>query len=189
MLRYISAAPPPAARVILSTNRLVDPASRERLLQRPNLVAALEALGVLHIPVPPLRDRAEDLPELVGLFLAQAAAAGGRPVQISDAALRWLVQSDWPGNARELTAVIERAVALADRGQLAVDDVVAARARRPDSITALMSVAAERKLSLAEVEIGYIKRVLAHTGNNVTRAAQILGIDRRTLYRKLYESE
>ena len=52
-----------------------------------------------------------------------------------------------------------------------------------------MSVAAERQLSLAEVEIGYIKRMLVQTGNNVTRAAQILGIDRRTLYRKLSESD
>src|SRR5262249_6756002 len=130
-------------------------------------------------------DRADDIPGLVALCLARASRASHRPVAVSDAAMRWLARSDWPGNVRELANVIERAVALSDHDTLGVDDVTAAGARRREGVGELMGHAAERQLSLAEVELGYIKRVLSQNGSNVTRAARILGIDRRTLYRKL----
>jgi DNA-binding NtrC family response regulator len=175
---------PRTARVILSTHRLADPPWAERDRLGANLAAALEGLGVLHLHVPPLRERVDDIPDLARRFAARARASQAA-VEITDAAMRWLVSTDWPGNAAELAEVVERAAALADQDTVGVDDVVAMRARRPESVAALMAAAAERRLSLAEIEIGYIRRVLAQTGNNATRAAQILGIDRRTLYRKL----
>jgi DNA-binding NtrC family response regulator len=119
-------------------------------------------------------------------FIAFVSAR--RPIRITEPVACWLSDTDWPDNASELARVVEVASALSESGILGVDDVVAARARRPESVAALMSLAAERRLSLADVEQGYIKRVVAQTGHNMTRAAQILGIDRRTLYRKLAES-
>jgi DNA-binding NtrC family response regulator len=175
---------PRAPRVILSTRSLPDPPWSERDRLPANLAAALDALGVLHIHVPPLRERVDDIPELVRRFAARARSSQPQ-VAITDAAMRWLAGTDWPGNAAELAEVVERAAALADHEAVGIDDVVAVRARRPESVAALMAAAAERRLSLAEIEINYIRRVLAQTGNNATRAAQILGIDRRTLYRKL----
>lgn len=179
---------PRMPRVILSTNRLASEPLRERDSTHASVTARLEALGALHIHVPPLRDRVADIPDLVRLFLRRAAPASHGSLEITEPALRWLMDMDWPENASELAKVIEAAIALSENGLIVVDDVVAARVRRPESVAALMGVAAERKLSLADVEHGYIKRVIAQAGNNMTRAAQILGIDRRTLYRKLSES-
>jgi DNA-binding NtrC family response regulator len=175
-------------RMILSTNRLPNDSWRERDSAHASVTATLEALGALHVHVPPLRDRVDDIPELVQLFLKRAMRALHRSIGITESAVRWLMDTDWPENVRELAGVVEAAIALSENDMLVVDDVVAARARRPESVAALMSVAAERKLSLADIEHGYIRRVIAQTGNNMTRAAQILGIDRRTLYRKLSES-
>jgi len=175
-------------RVILSTNRLASEPWGERDSVHASFTATLETLGAVHVHVPPLRDRTDDIPDLVQLFLRRVAHASRRPIRITEPAGFWLMDTDWPDNASELARVVEVASASSDSGILGVDDIVAARARRPESVTALMSLAAERKLSLADVEQGYIKRVVAQTGHNMTRAAQILGIDRRTLYRKLSES-
>jgi DNA-binding NtrC family response regulator len=172
------------ARVIATTNRPIDDALRANKL-RPEL---LYAINVIPIHVPPLRERAEDIPELVELCLDRASRTSRRPAAITDAALRWLVRAEWPGNVRELANIVERAVAMSDHDTLLLEDVTAAGARMAESVSELMGSAAERQLSLAEVELGYIKRVLVQTGSNVTQAARILGIDRRTLYRKLASS-
>jgi DNA-binding NtrC family response regulator len=182
-------ATPRTPRVILSTNCLAGDPWRERDSTHTSVTARLEALGALHIHVPPLRDRVADIPDLVQLFLRRAAPASHGSLEITEPALRWMMDTDWPENAGELARVVEAAIGLSENGLIVVDDVVAARAGRPESIAALMGLAAERRLSLADVEHGYIKRVIAQTGNNMTRAAQILGIDRRTLYRKLSGSD
>ena len=80
------------------------------------------ALGVIAITVPPLRQRAGDIPALVAAFLARSARG---PVVISDAALAWLAAADWPGNVRELESAIERAVALSDGGVIEIEDFTA----------------------------------------------------------------
>ena len=169
------------ARVIATTNRSIEEAIRTGKL-RPEL---LYALNIIPLHVPPLRERADDIPELVELCLARASRASRRPVAITDAAMRWLARGDWHGNVRELANIIERAVALSDHDALVIEDVTAAGARVSEGVSELMGTAAEHHLSLAEIELGYIKRVLSQNGRNVTRAARILGIDRRTLYRKL----
>ena len=93
----------------------------------------------------------------------------------------------WPGNVRELENTIERAVALCEGRFIRVEDLPAAvRERRPGEPDTLQTALA-RGLTLAELEREYIQRVLTAEGGNKTRAAQRLGLDRKTLYRKLEE--
>jgi len=104
---------------VIATSRA--PRGIESARRRGELRADLYyALAVIAIPVPPLRDRTEDLPALVAAFLARARPAA---VEITAAALAWLAGAEWPGNVRELEAAIERAVALCDDGVIDVEDV------------------------------------------------------------------
>ncbi|HSS01351.1 MAG TPA: sigma-54 dependent transcriptional regulator, partial [Kofleriaceae bacterium] len=174
------------ARVIAATNRAIDDAVAANQFR----LDLFFRLNVIRIEMPPLRERAGDIPELVHTLLARAARGGSSPIGITDDAVRWLCRHDWPGNVRELANVVERAVALTDHDTIVLDDVRDLPARGPsdprsDPTGDLLASAAERQLPLAEVERGYIRRVLDANGGNVSRAARILGIDRRTLYRKL----
>jgi DNA-binding NtrC family response regulator len=172
-------------RVIAATNRdldrrLKDGSFREDLYYR---------LNVIHIHLPALRERAEDILPLSEHFLAVAMAhAGKRVARFDEAVKKTFVGYGWPGNVRELENVVERAVALAEGETIRVDDLPAAlRERRsPDTGDALGS-ALSRGLTLDELEREYIGRVVRAEGGNKTRAAQRLGLDRKTLYRKLEE--
>src|SRR5258706_8499207 len=138
-------------------------------------------LNVGQIPLPPLRDRAEDLEELGRGFLKAFAAKHGRAAkQISAEAWRFLRAYDFPGNVRELANIIERAVIVSASAEILAADL-------PES----MRVAAARRArkaqrpSLAEVESEYIRETLAATKGNKTEAARILGISRKNLYERL----
>jgi DNA-binding NtrC family response regulator len=144
-------------------------------------------INVLHLDVPPLRERAADIPLIVERFLADVGQrTGGPPARITPAALAALVEFHWPGNVRQLLNSLERAVAFADGPGVEVDDL-------PDDVrssgrsAAIVRRAADREATLAELERDYILEVLARAGGNKTRAAEILGIPRRTLYRRLEE--
>ena len=170
------------ARVIAATNQRID----EALAAHTFRVDLFYRLNVIPIEIPPLRDRREDIPDLVGMFLARSTRGAQGPIGISEDAMRWLVRYDWPGNVRELANVIERAVALTDHDTVVGEDFVdLQRGRATDVVHELLDKAAERQMSLAEVELGYIKRMVSRVGGNMSQAARILGIDRRTLYRKL----
>jgi DNA-binding NtrC family response regulator len=170
------------ARVIAATNRAIDDAVHAGRFR----LDLLFRLDVIRLEMPPLRERAGDIPELVNALLARASRGGAGPIGITDDAMRWLVRHDWPGNVRELANVVERAVALTDHDTIVLEDVCDLPSRAPaDAAGDLLAGAADRQLPLAEVERGYIRRVLDACGGNVSRAARILGIDRRTLYRKL----
>jgi DNA-binding NtrC family response regulator len=170
------------ARVIAATNRAIDAAVQAGQFR----IDLFFRLDVIRIEVPPLRERATDIPELVHAMLVRASRGGTGPLGITDEAMRWLVRHDWPGNVRELANVVERAVAMTDHDTIVLEDVRDLPARGPSDPTGdLLASAAERHLPLAEVERGYIRRVLDACDGNVSRAARILGIDRRTLYRKL----
>ncbi|MCB9535343.1 MAG: sigma-54-dependent Fis family transcriptional regulator [Myxococcales bacterium] len=141
-------------------------------------------LNVVRIEVPPLRSRPEDVEPLVELLLERACARQGRGLLgVSASAWRWLRTWRWPGNVRELANTIERAVALAEHDTLTLDDV------RPPAPPAagedFLAGAVAAGMRLADLEATYIDRVLQHTGGNKVEAAQLLGIDRRTLYRRL----
>ncbi len=146
-------------------------------------------LNVIELRLPPLRERREDIPLLVEAFLKKCAEARGKHVKgVGESALAMLVDYQWPGNVRELENVIERAVTLSRGEKIVLEDlppaIQGARGERR-----VLDEAAERTLPLHEVEKEYIIKILDKTGGNKYQAAQILGIDRKTLYRKLGEIE
>ncbi|HET6151171.1 MAG TPA: sigma-54 dependent transcriptional regulator [Polyangia bacterium] len=171
-------------RVIAATNkeldaRLKDGSFREDLYYR---------LNVIQIHLPALRDRAEDILPLSEHFLTTSAARAGKDIKgFHEAAKKALLAHRWPGNVRELENVVERAVALAETGTIRVDDLPAAVRDRRTGEQDTLALALARDLSLDELEREYIQRVLVAEGGNKTRAAQRLGLDRKTLYRKLEE--
>jgi DNA-binding NtrC family response regulator len=142
-------------------------------------------LNVIEIPVPPLRDRGDDVLLLAQQFVERSALAMGRSVSgLTPSCAAMLASYPWPGNVRELANVIERAVALARAPRLTVDDlpeqVRAERVVRPDKLAS----DGEELIPLKDIELRYIRKVMAVTRGNKTLAAKILGVHRRTLYRK-----
>jgi len=142
-------------------------------------------LNVINIRVPPLRERKQDLAALIQHFMKQYAAKHARKVdRISQPALALLKAYDYPGNARELANVIERAVIVATDKTIGENDL-------PSGLSA--AVAAQRQKekppSLAEMEATYIAEVLAATRGNKTECARILGISRKNLYEKIARYE
>ncbi len=144
-------------------------------------------LNVLQIHLPSLRDRPEDLVPLSEHFLQRAAERSQKPTPgFNQAALKLLLAYSWPGNVRELENIVERAVALCEGMLITPQDLPqAVRERRTSDI---ISYAVQRNMTLAELEREYIQRVMKEESGNKTRAAQRLGLDRKTLYRKLEES-
>jgi len=146
-------------------------------------------LNVIEIRLPPLRERKEDIPLLSDAFFQKCAQARQKPLQgISEPALALLIDYPWPGNVRELENVIERAVTLA-RGEKVVPEDLPAPIQGARGDRRVLDEAAEQILPLQEMEKHYILRILEKTGGNKYQAAQALGIDRKTLYRKLAEIE
>jgi DNA-binding NtrC family response regulator len=141
-------------------------------------------LNVIPIHIPPLRERPEDIDLLIENFVRRHVPGESR--RFSPAAMEALRRGRWEGNARELENVVERALALCDRPQIDLEDLPLGENEGPvgESAEALMRVAVERRLTLRELEELYIDRVLRLTGGNKVQAARILGINRRTLYRR-----
>jgi DNA-binding NtrC family response regulator len=170
-------------RVVAATNRdLEEDVSegrfREDLFWR---------LNVIHIQVPALREHAVDIPLLVDHFLNKACELSGRPpLDISPEILAILTAYSWPGNVRELENAIERAVALAPGAELTPDDLPQ-RIKNSGGIAAFIARSSQHHLTLREIERDYILETLRKTSGNKTRAAELLGLDRKTLYRKLDE--
>jgi two-component system response regulator AtoC len=143
-------------------------------------------LNVVHLEVPPLRERPRDVPLLVDHFIAQFRATLGRAVRsVSDDALERLVAYRWPGNVRELENVIERAVILANGDTIGLPElpqnVVAGE--EADGAAADLSLKRARRAA----EVGAIRRALRATGGNRTHAARLLRISHRALLYKLKE--
>jgi DNA-binding NtrC family response regulator len=172
-------------RVVAATNRdlraaLLDKTFREDLFYR---------LAVIEVAVPPLRERPTDIVPLAEHFLRRAAARNGLGVSgLSTAATKLLVGYHWPGNVRELQSAIERAVALCDGQRIGADDLPAAL-RGGGAPREWLESAAERGMTLPELDRAYARMVLSRAGGNKVRAAQQLGIDRRTLQRWFGDEE
>jgi len=141
-------------------------------------------LNVVRIVVPPLRDRREDIPMLAHHFLQTVCAENAQVVRgFAPETVAFLAQYAWPGNVRELENVIERAVSLT-HGPLILPEDLPEEIRRAEPAAAIPVLQHEREhITLDELEKRYLITVLKETGNNKVRAAKILGIDRRTLYR------
>jgi DNA-binding NtrC family response regulator len=141
-------------------------------------------LNVVNIHVPPLRERKEDIPLLVAAFLKEFSQENGRRIEGMDAKARLaLYNYSWPGNVRQLRNSIESAVVLSKGSTLTLDDL-------PPNIrgeTGTDSLRLHVGASLAEVEKEVIRSTLAREGGNKSRTAEILGIGRKTLHRKIEE--
>jgi len=141
-------------------------------------------LSVLVIRVPALRVRREDVPLLVERFLQGACGRAGRRVALAADALNRLVEYDWPGNVRELENTIERLVLTTRGHEITSDDVQFGAPVEPRPARAeLQTRMFEGLPTLDDLERRYLMHVLEAVGGNRTRAAEALGIDRRTLYR------
>jgi DNA-binding NtrC family response regulator len=144
-------------------------------------------LNVIRIDLPPLRERAEDIPILIEHFLQKFNHQVEREVEgIEPDALAALTDYPWPGNVRELEHTIERAVLLGKEARIGLQDLPNALAARNGALLPLASAVA-KTYTLKDLEKEYIKRVMESVHGNKTEAAKILGVDRTTLYRKLDE--
>ena len=138
-------------------------------------------LGVVIINLPPLRERRDDIPLLVERFLKARVRQGRQAGRAARrAAVEALATYHWPGNVRELENLIERLVVFSRGSRIDVGDL-------PPTVTP-RAPALEKRLfddlpTLEEIERRYLLHVLEQVGNNRTRAAEVMGIDRRTLYR------
>ncbi len=168
------------ARVIAATNK-----NLEKEIERGNFREDLfYRLNVIPFTVPPLRERSEDVPLLSIHFLDEFARAYGRkPKQLADDAVAALREYHWPGNVRELRNLMERLVILYPQSRiearhLPLESIRKAQAKQWNGFGSLQEVkeAAERD---------YILRKLEETGGNVTRASELLGLERSNLYRKM----
>jgi len=172
-IRPVGAARPKDVdvRVLVATNRdlqrqVEEKKFREDLWYR---------LNTVRISIPPLRERRADVPLLARFFANKYNARYQREVKLMDSGVQALKDYTWPGNVRQLQHLVERLVILADR----IDDETVQNA-----LTSMDS--RERPVeTLADAEEEQIRRVIAATGGNKSKAAQVLGIERKTLYRKL----
>jgi DNA-binding NtrC family response regulator len=140
-------------------------------------------LNVIAISMPPLRDREDDILLLTSHLTTKFAEESGKPVpRFSDDALQTLRSYHWPGNVRELENLIQRVVVMTDHDVIKVSDL-------PSMMRFTAGREAGLDRTLVEVEAEHIRNVLASVRGNKTRAAEILGIDRKTLREKikLYE--
>ncbi|MDP1667319.1 MAG: sigma-54 dependent transcriptional regulator [Methylobacter sp.] len=168
-------------RIIAATNQPIEKALQNGLI-RPDLYYRL---NVIRLEIPPLRERLPDLEFLVDHLLQNAQTKLQRQIRgISAEAMRWIRAYPWPGNVRELANTLERAVALTEHDTILLEDLAQAT-QLPTIKDNLLSDAATQSMTLAELEIAYIRRILEITQDNKAQAAKILGIDRGTLYRKL----
>jgi DNA-binding NtrC family response regulator len=167
-------------RIIAATNRSLETMVRERAFRED----LFYRLNVLRIDIPPLRERRSDIPFLVKRFFSEATAASQRRVWLEPGAERLLNESAWPGNVRQLKGTIQRIVALSVPGPIS-EEVL-----RPFLIHQTQEAEEDEPTGeLNEMERRQILRVLQETGGNKTKAAEILGIQRRTLYKKLARIE
>lgn len=167
-------------RVIAATNRNLEEEVkagrfREDLYYR---------LNVIHLEVPPLRERKDDIPLLISAFLDEFNAEnGGKIAGISAAARAAMYQYDWPGNIRELRNCVESAVVMASGTEIALEDLppTVSRASRAETISVPVGI------TLEAAERLIIEENLAANKGNKSRTADVLGIGRKTLHRKLAE--
>ena len=173
-------AQPIDTRILAATNR-----DLEEEIKRGNFRRDLfYRLNVIALHLPPLRQRADDIPLLAETFLARhAEQRGERPKQVSDAAMEILQSYSWPGNVRELENAVERAVILTDGDVIDVDGLPEKIGERRAEPLRLDRTPANP--TMETIERAYIMWVLESEQGNKTRAAEILGIDPSTLHRKL----
>ena len=170
------------ARLICATNRDLEAAIEEGRFR----ADLYYRVNVIHIDLPPLRAREGDVLLLAQHFVHHFASTSGKAVVgVSAAAAQRLLSYSWPGNVRELRNCIERSVALTRFEEITVDDLPEKVQSYRNSRVVVDLDDTSHLPTIEEVEKRYILRVLEAAGGQRTRAAEILGVDRKTLYRKL----
>ena len=167
-------------RVIAATNRSLEDMVREGKFRED----LLYRLNVLRIEVAPLRERKSDIPFLVKRILTEACASSGKNLWFEADAEDVLSQHPWPGNVRQLQNLIRRLVTMEPQGAVSKDAV-----ERQLGESAGLQTEEDEPVELDALERQQILRVLEQAGGNKTRAAELLGIQRRTLYKKLARIE
>jgi len=143
-------------------------------------------LKVIDIELPPLRGRREDISLLAQHFINKFSNELKKNISgVSDDALKFLLNYSWPGNVRELENVIQRAITLTRHEIILPEDLPASMVQEKDEN--LIEKGLREKYTVNQLEKEYIKKVLLEVGGNKSKAAEILGFDRKTLYRKLQE--
>ncbi|HKQ56988.1 MAG TPA: sigma 54-interacting transcriptional regulator [Candidatus Eisenbacteria bacterium] len=169
-------------RVIAATNRALETMMKEKGFRED----LYYRLNVFSLSIPPLRERKEDIPLLVEHFIRNSAVAPKRNVKPSATAMQVLTRYLWPGNVRELENVIERALILCDAGSIEPEHLPLGVRLEPS----FRPTEEDGSLvTLEEVERRYVKRVLEECKGHRQKAASILGISERNLYRKLKDLE
>ena len=162
-----------SSRILAATNRDLNKAIEEGRFR----ADLYYRLNVISIHIPPLRERREDIPLLIDHFIEKFNIEMGKRVQgVSEEAVRIMMDNDWPGNARELRNVIERAMVVAKGAIITESDI---------SMPTKQAGTNHRTRSLEEIEKEHILVVLLENQWNIVRSAHALGIDRVTLYNKI----
>jgi len=169
-------------RVIAATNRALETMMKEKSFRED----LYYRLNVFSLSIPPLRERREDIPLLVEHFIGNSALVPKRSVKASPKAMEVLTRYLWPGNVRELENVVERALILCDAGSIEPEHLPLGVRLEPSFRPTEDD---GRLVTLEEVERRYVKRVLEECGGHRQKAASILGISERNLYRKLKDLE
>ncbi len=163
------------ARTILATNLDLKDAAQRGVLRRD----LFYRMDVITVYVPPLRDRKEDIP-LLALHFANRSGSAKKADRISREAMAALAEYPWPGNIRELRSVITKATLFLKSDEIGLQDL-------PPHIVGSKKTKISAPQSLEDLEKDHIIRVLQQTGGNQSLAAQILGINRKTLYKKIHK--
>ena len=179
------------ARVVSATNKQLE----EQVRQNKFREDLYYRLCVVTLHLPPLRERKSDIPALAHFFGQRYASAyKGHPVAIAAEALKKMLEYDWPGNVRQLRNFMERAVVLAEREVVTLDEFPPEMSRGtaepqtvPDSESISVSPDIGFKDAKREFERKYIERILNQSSGNITRAASLLGMHRQSLQHKIKE--
>ncbi len=168
-------------RIIAATNaRLEDAIAQGRF--RPDL---FYRIATVTLEIPPLRERVEDTPVLLRHFLARVSSEAGKPIpDVEPEAMECLLRYSWPGNIRELHNAVEHAVILCRNNRIGLADLPA-RVKGGDQSSLKLEEIVARRPKLEELEHQYIRGIVTSVKGNKSEAAAILGIDRKTLQRKL----
>ncbi len=167
------------ARIVAATNKNLAQAVRAGTFRED----LFYRLNVVPIHIPPLRERIEDIPLLTGHFLQKYNKKAKKNVQgISPRAQKMLAGYDWPGNIRELENTIERAVVLSRGNEIDLEDLIC---HGIGAGSPVFNVSGEALMTLEEMEKEYIRTVVQAQKGKKTQAAQVLGVDRKTLWAKM----
>ncbi len=141
-------------------------------------------LNVIPIYVPRLIDRRDDIPELVEHFLKLFSPLKGGRKTMTDGAVRKLMQHDWPGNVRELKNIVERLVIMTPGNTITADDIMPLGSKTTSEMDKIFDMI-ELKDARAEFEKIFIERKLVQCGNNISKTADMIGVERSNLHRKI----